>query len=139
MHPDPSSIDSRYMCHQDHHPRSARRQGCWSCTLEGFIKQFPFLLKGDGSGTENPHESDDGSHFDDGEDKLGVTVSADAKQVDYDDQDVEDGDPDGTRNVSLPVFYRHRRGHYLQWKDHQPLQCVIPAHRKAPGGIEKAG
>lgn len=52
-------------------------------------------------------ESDDGDDLNDRKDKLGFAVAFDTEQVEPDDQDEEDGDPDGVIGSSAtPKFYR---------------------------------
>jgi hypothetical protein len=47
------------------------------------------------------HKSNDGGHFNDGEDEFGLTIASHAKEVDEDNGDQEDSDPLGAKIVSL--------------------------------------
>ena len=72
----------------------------------------------------NAHEAHDGRDFDNGEHKLGLTVTLDTHHVNGQYDEEEDGDKDGALQITVPVLQGKRGGDDLEWQDDQPLQSV---------------
>ena len=96
------------------------------------------------AGTTAEHEDEGDDHEDDGGGKLerrgdefffGVTKST--KQVDNDDQNQEDGNPDGDTDIFVPVLDRNTADSQFKRQDSNPLEHVVPTHGETPRGIDE--
>lgn len=91
----------------------------------------------DDTQNDEPGTCDD---LDDGEHKLDLTVTPNAKHLDDNQRDEEYGDPDA--HVLLCRFWpeveRETGGGKLEGQDGEPLNRIIPSSREAPRRIDEA-
>ncbi len=90
-------------------------------------------------------EADNGSDFDDAKNEFDLAVTSNAKDVDNANTDQEDGDPDtDVDGRSACVLGVGPEGNcdtssgQLERQDDQPVHGIVPAHGKAPSGVDEA-
>jgi len=88
------------------------------------------VVSRDATAVDNDGEDDEpdaGGDLDDREDKLDLTVSADAEDLDDRERYQEDGDPDADIDLgaSLPIVNRDGSGSDLEGQDSEPLDGII--------------
>lgn len=87
----------------------------------------------------NKHEDNDGSELEARGPKLFFRVTHGAEYVDHDDGNQEHSDPDRDADVDSPIIDCKTGDCQFERYDDSPLEDVVPAHGKAPGGINKTG
>jgi len=90
-------------------------------------------------------EADNGSDLDDAENEFDLAVASHAEDVDNTNTDQEDSDPDSNvdgRSASIlgvcPEGDCDTSSGQLERQDDQPVHGIVPAHGKAPSGVNEA-
>lgn len=78
-------------------------------------------------------EADAGSNLDETENKLNLSVSADAKDLDDGEDDEEDSNPDTHVEVIAPELDGDTGGNEFEGQNGQPGDGIVPAHGETPG------
>ena len=90
-------------------------------------------------------EADDGSDLDDAKNEFDLAVASNAEKVDDTNTDQEDRDPDtDVDGRSARILGVGPKGDcdtssgQLERQDDQPVHSIVPAHGKAPSGVNEA-
>lgn len=86
----------------------------------------------------NDHKEDNGDEFEQTRPELFLCIAQCAKDVDYDENQPEDGNPNGYAHSRVPILDSKSGNSQFKRQDDGPLEDVIPAHRKSPGRIDEA-